>query len=477
MAMGNGWIYDSVGGNEWEMNNLSSNKCACVGGRDVLKKNENGLRGDDVGHRPPGSVNSVHPPWTFVSLPIFRSKKKHIFHILYPRNIVSLIYTSYSHPHTHHIAPQDATRRTTLLSPPATSSRLVSSCLISSRPLLLLLSPPRMHRHYRWARGHILPFHNIVSHGGWSLTPTAIATTTTATATATSPGASFTTTSTSSTTTSSATHRHPPYPHCYLELREYTLSPSGQARYLSLCADTAEVRRTYNPSFLAFFTTEAGSCLHKVSHLYAFESLEERRRMRAELGRQETWKHFLHESRTYVQHQENTIFLEVGTILRGGAHVHVDVVDHKVVVVVMVMVMVTVLLVRNPSCPGLLASLPSHGDPPWLIPMIFAPPSGAHSFFPNPNPNPNSNPWSSRTWRSSPAGTFPAPPPLPLPLPLRLRLPLPLSLPCQRIPVSPRQRPAAPRMRMTPSTSSASRTRTRLAPPRSPDDKNTAVSG
>ena len=60
----------------------------------------------------------------------------------------------------------------------------------------------------------------------------------------------------------------------FAEVREYTLKPDSVTRFLELTKETLPLRRTM--PFLAMLTREVGGVLHKVTHIYLYDSLEER---------------------------------------------------------------------------------------------------------------------------------------------------------------------------------------------------------
>ncbi|GIL49252.1 hypothetical protein Vafri_5380 [Volvox africanus] len=98
-----------------------------------------------------------------------------------------------------------------------------------------------------------------------------------------------------------------------IEIREYTLKPEGVSQFMKVAAEYAEVRRELLP-FLGLFTCDVGSCLHRVTHLYAYSSFEHRDEVRARAVADPRWKRFIELSRPHVQYQENKVMLEARPI-------------------------------------------------------------------------------------------------------------------------------------------------------------------
>jgi hypothetical protein len=92
------------------------------------------------------------------------------------------------------------------------------------------------------------------------------------------------------------------------ELRTYTLAPGKQGEYLKLSGSVGRKARGDNYGKLeGFWTTEFGT-LNQVVHLWAYPDLNERDRLRGELGRNEEWtKGYLPQIRSMLMAQENKI--------------------------------------------------------------------------------------------------------------------------------------------------------------------------
>ncbi|EFJ42285.1 hypothetical protein VOLCADRAFT_107330 [Volvox carteri f. nagariensis] len=98
-----------------------------------------------------------------------------------------------------------------------------------------------------------------------------------------------------------------------IEIREYTLKPEGVSQFMKVATEYADVRRELLP-FLGLFTCDVGSCLHRVTHLYAYSSFEQRDEVRAHAAQDARWKKFIELSRPHVQYQENRVMLEARPI-------------------------------------------------------------------------------------------------------------------------------------------------------------------
>jgi len=92
------------------------------------------------------------------------------------------------------------------------------------------------------------------------------------------------------------------------ELRTYTLAPGTQGQYVKNSAEIGRKIRGDNYGKLeGFWSTEFGT-LNQVVHLWTFESLNERERLRGELAKNEQWtKVYLPQTRGALVAQENKI--------------------------------------------------------------------------------------------------------------------------------------------------------------------------
>ncbi|KAG2444417.1 hypothetical protein HXX76_001170 [Chlamydomonas incerta] len=98
-----------------------------------------------------------------------------------------------------------------------------------------------------------------------------------------------------------------------IEVREYTLKPEGVKAFMDVSAEYADVRKELLP-FLGLFTCDVGSCLHRVTHMYAYDSFDQRDAVRAAALKDPRWRKFVELSRPHVQHQENRVMLEARPI-------------------------------------------------------------------------------------------------------------------------------------------------------------------
>jgi len=92
------------------------------------------------------------------------------------------------------------------------------------------------------------------------------------------------------------------------ELRTYTLAPGMQGQYLKLSSEVGRKTRGDKYGKLeGFWYTEFGT-LNQVVHLWTFDSLNERERLRAELAKNEDWtKGYIPQIRSMLLAQENKI--------------------------------------------------------------------------------------------------------------------------------------------------------------------------
>lgn len=92
------------------------------------------------------------------------------------------------------------------------------------------------------------------------------------------------------------------------ELRTYTLVPGTQGQYLKLSSEVGRKTRGDKYGKLeGFWYTEFGT-LNQVVHLWTFDSLNERERLRSELAKNEDWtKGYIPQIRSMLLAQENKI--------------------------------------------------------------------------------------------------------------------------------------------------------------------------
>ncbi len=96
------------------------------------------------------------------------------------------------------------------------------------------------------------------------------------------------------------------------ELRTYTVAPGKQGDYLTLNAEVGrKVRGDRYGKFEGGWTTEFGT-LNQYVHLWGYESLAERDRLRGELAKNEEWtKGYVPRIRPFLLAQENKILSPV----------------------------------------------------------------------------------------------------------------------------------------------------------------------
>src|SRR5215469_10419041 len=96
------------------------------------------------------------------------------------------------------------------------------------------------------------------------------------------------------------------------ELRTYTLQPGTQAQYLKNSAEIGrKIRGDKYGKLEGFWYTEFGT-LNQVVHLWGFESLNDRERLRGELAKNKDWTEgYLPHTRGILLAQENKILSPV----------------------------------------------------------------------------------------------------------------------------------------------------------------------
>ena len=96
------------------------------------------------------------------------------------------------------------------------------------------------------------------------------------------------------------------------ELRTYTLIPGKQGEYIELVGDAwKRIRGDRYGKLEGYWAAEFG-VLNQLVHLWSFEDLGERQRLRADLMKNEAWtKEYLPKSRSLLVAQENKILSPV----------------------------------------------------------------------------------------------------------------------------------------------------------------------
>ncbi len=93
--------------------------------------------------------------------------------------------------------------------------------------------------------------------------------------------------------------------------RTYTFHPTTMPAWLELYESLGlPVQQRHLGQLIGFFITEIGT-LNQAVHLWAFESLEDRQRRRAEMAKDPDWHEFLKRNAELaaLQHQENKILV------------------------------------------------------------------------------------------------------------------------------------------------------------------------
>ncbi len=96
------------------------------------------------------------------------------------------------------------------------------------------------------------------------------------------------------------------------ELRTYTLIPGTQASYIPLFEDAwKRIRGDRHGKLEGYWSTDSGT-LNQVVHLWSFNDLVERQRLRVELGKNQAWTgEYLAKSQPFLLSQENKILSAV----------------------------------------------------------------------------------------------------------------------------------------------------------------------
>jgi hypothetical protein len=99
-----------------------------------------------------------------------------------------------------------------------------------------------------------------------------------------------------------------------VEMRQYTISPSGIKDYLNLTNQSAAVRTRHLP-LVGFFQPELGGDLTTVTHFYAYlQGLDERAERRKGAANDPEWQKYVSESRAFVKKQKNAALVEWPTL-------------------------------------------------------------------------------------------------------------------------------------------------------------------
>ena len=93
-----------------------------------------------------------------------------------------------------------------------------------------------------------------------------------------------------------------------VEMREYTLAPGKVPEYFKLYeAEGMAIQREILGRNLGYYSTEVGPSINMVVHLWAYDSLDDRAKRRAELWADPEWLAYVTEVGPLVTKQENQI--------------------------------------------------------------------------------------------------------------------------------------------------------------------------
>ncbi|MCG8690869.1 MAG: NIPSNAP family protein [Minwuiales bacterium] len=94
-----------------------------------------------------------------------------------------------------------------------------------------------------------------------------------------------------------------------VEERVYTLVPGGVPEYLRLYQEFGmEIQKPILGHMVGYFHTEIGT-LNQIVHMWAYDSLDERTRRRAELGADPGWQDYVKKIRPLILSQESKILI------------------------------------------------------------------------------------------------------------------------------------------------------------------------
>jgi NIPSNAP len=93
-----------------------------------------------------------------------------------------------------------------------------------------------------------------------------------------------------------------------VEMREYTLEAGSVPEYLRIYeAEGLEIQRGILGHLVGYYSTEVGSSVHQVVHLWAYESFEERAERRRRLAADPGWKAYVKKVRPMFREQSNRL--------------------------------------------------------------------------------------------------------------------------------------------------------------------------
>ncbi len=95
-----------------------------------------------------------------------------------------------------------------------------------------------------------------------------------------------------------------------VEMREYTLQAGKVPEYLQLYErEGLEIQREILGQMVGYYSTEVGSTVNEVVHLWAYESFEDRRQRRSRLAAHPGWQAYLNKIRPMLVEQRNRILM------------------------------------------------------------------------------------------------------------------------------------------------------------------------
>jgi hypothetical protein len=95
----------------------------------------------------------------------------------------------------------------------------------------------------------------------------------------------------------------------YYEMRTYTIKPGKMGEYLTLFKEVGYPIISQYTTLVGFWYTEIGE-LNQVVHIWAYESLDDRARRRADLYKNPNWvSDFVSKMLPLIEKQENKIML------------------------------------------------------------------------------------------------------------------------------------------------------------------------
>jgi hypothetical protein len=93
-----------------------------------------------------------------------------------------------------------------------------------------------------------------------------------------------------------------------VEMREYTLQAGKVPEYLKLYeSEGLEIQKEILGRLVGYYSTEVGSAVNEVVHLWAYESFEERLERRARLAADPGWQTYVAKIRPMLVEQRNRI--------------------------------------------------------------------------------------------------------------------------------------------------------------------------